>query len=95
MIGHAAMQTYQTAPYAFSHHDQEGLAVYSTTAEPIHAIPPRPFSWRDAPDLMARLTRCQNQIDNQDILTFAGFFTDREQLERHVVHYETRLGITA
>lgn len=53
------------------------------------------FSWRDAPDLIARLTDCQNRMDNQDILTFAGFCDSRDELERHVVRYETRLGIEA
>jgi hypothetical protein len=48
------------------------------------------FTWRDAPDLIARLTTAQNhpRFDHQDIMTFAGFFTSREELERHVVAKE-------
>lgn len=44
------------------------------------------FSWRDAPDLMDRLVRCQNHPSNTttDILTIAGFFDSREELQRHV-----------
>lgn len=49
------------------------------------------FDWRQAPDLMARLTTAQNSIKAPiDIMTFAGFCESREQLEAHVVHYEAR-----
>jgi hypothetical protein len=49
------------------------------------------FSWRDAPDLMHRLAAAQNKITAPiDIMTFAGFCNSREELERHVVRYETR-----
>lgn len=49
------------------------------------------FSWRQAPDLMARLTAAQNHPANvsQDIMTFAGFCDTRAELEAHVVRYET------
>lgn len=47
------------------------------------------FSWRQAPELMARLERAQNALKAPiDIMTFAGFCDSREELERHVVHYE-------
>lgn len=49
------------------------------------------FTWKDAPDLMARLSAAQNCIDTQDIMTFAGFFSSREELERHVVVNEARV----
>ena len=54
--------------------------------------PPCNFTWRDAPDLMERLTKAQNRaaFSHQDILTFAGFFTERAELERHVIKCETR-----
>jgi hypothetical protein len=49
------------------------------------------FSWKQAPDLMARLTAAQNHPANvaQDIMTFAGFCASRAELEAHVVRYET------
>jgi hypothetical protein len=54
------------------------------------------FTWRDAPDLMARLTAAQNSISAPiDIMTFAGFCSSREELERHVVRYESRAAIDA
>lgn len=48
--------------------------------------------WKNNPDLMERLGRAQNSAANVscDILTFAGFCSSREELERHVVHYEDR-----
>ena len=56
------------------------------------STPPRRFSWRIAPDLMERLTTAQNHaaFAHQDILTFAGFFTERADLERHVAKCEMR-----
>ena len=50
------------------------------------------FSWRQAPDLMARLTAAQNAPANltQDVMTFAGFCGTREALERHVIACEQR-----
>ena len=56
------------------------------------STPPCSFSWRDAPDLMARLTTAQNHaaFSNQDILTFAGFMDSRADLERHVIKCEAR-----
>lgn len=47
------------------------------------------FTWKDAPDLMDRLTTAQNHLRTQiDIVTFAGFCDSREELEAHVVRYE-------
>lgn len=48
------------------------------------------FSWRDAPDLIDRLVRCQNDPSNSttDILTIAGLFDSRDELARHVEHCE-------
>ena len=54
-----------------------------------------PFSWRDAPDLMRRLEAAQNLHTNQDIITFAGFFDSRAELEAHVVRYERLTGIAS
>lgn len=50
------------------------------------------FSWKDAPDLMDRLTSAQNhpRNENQDIMTFAGMCGSRSELEAHVTHYEER-----
>ena len=50
------------------------------------------FSWKQAPDLMARLTTAQNngRNDNIDIMTFAGMCDSREELETHVIRYETK-----
>jgi hypothetical protein len=50
------------------------------------------FSWKDAPDLMARLSRTQNHPanENQDIMTFAGMCSSEDELLRHVEHYEDR-----
>jgi hypothetical protein len=49
------------------------------------------FTWKDAPDLMVRLTRAQNRLAAPiDIMTFAGFCNSREELERHVLRYEQK-----
>lgn len=50
------------------------------------------FSWKDAPDLMAALVMAQNHPVNcdQDIMTFAGMCSSREQLEAHLGYYEIR-----
>lgn len=50
------------------------------------------FTWRDAPDLMAALTKAQNAPVNSniDIMSFAGFCESREELEAHVCRYEIR-----
>lgn len=50
------------------------------------------FTWKQAPDLIARLTEAQNHPRNvnQDIMTFAGMCNSRDELERHVVRYEER-----
>lgn len=47
------------------------------------------FSWTQAPDLMNRLTTAQNALVTPiDIMTFAGFCSSRDELERHVTRYE-------
>jgi hypothetical protein len=48
------------------------------------------FSWKDAPDLMARLQAAQNHPGNltRDVMTFAGFCDTREELESHVLSCE-------
>lgn len=50
------------------------------------------FSWKQAPDLMARLAAAQNlpRNANTDIMTFAGMCDSREELETHVRYYEAR-----
>ena len=49
------------------------------------------FTWKQAPDLMARLTVAQNSIKAPiDIITFAAFCKSRDELQRHVEHYEAR-----
>ena len=50
------------------------------------------FSWKDAPDLMARLGKAQNAETNCniDIMTFAGLCDSREELLAHVERYEER-----
>ena len=50
------------------------------------------WSWRNEPDLMARLRDAQNspRHEHQDIMTIVGFFESREELERHVIHAESR-----
>lgn len=51
------------------------------------------FSWRNENELMARLTKAQNRLADIDIMTFAAFCDSREELESHVVRYETEAGI--
>lgn len=47
------------------------------------------FTFKAAPDLMARLNAAQNAMTEPvDILTFAAFCDSRAELERHVVRYE-------
>ena len=48
--------------------------------------------WKNNPELMARLTTAQNHEANinQDIMTFCAFYDTKEELERHVEHYEER-----
>jgi len=48
------------------------------------------FSWKDAPDLMDRLSLAQNHPANvnQDIMTFAAFMDSRAELELHVSRAE-------
>lgn len=50
------------------------------------------WTWRNAPDLMERLTRAQNALKTPiDIVTFAGFCDSRAELEAHVVRYEDQV----
>lgn len=51
------------------------------------------FSWKDAPDLMDALARCQNSplYANQDIMTFAGFCESRDELEGYLARHEIRV----
>jgi hypothetical protein len=51
--------------------------------------------WKANPDLMARLTKAQNDPANinQDIMTFAGFCDSREELMAHVVRYELKAAV--
>lgn len=44
------------------------------------------FSWKDEPELMARLTAAQNTPKNwnRDVMTFAGMCSSRAELLRHV-----------
>jgi hypothetical protein len=55
------------------------------------------FSWRQEPELMARLRNAQNDPanENQDIMTIVGFFESREELERHVRRYELKALVEA
>jgi hypothetical protein len=48
------------------------------------------FSWKDAPDLIEALTRCQNSKfnANRDILSFAGFCESRDELEAYLCREE-------
>lgn len=50
------------------------------------------WSWKNHPDLMARLTTAQNHPKNirQDIMTCVGFFDSEAELIRHVEFYEGR-----
>jgi len=52
----------------------------------------KPFSWMNEPELMARLSACQNngKNDHQDIMTYAGWCGSREALVSHVELYEAR-----
>jgi hypothetical protein len=51
-----------------------------------------PFSWKNEPELMARLTTAQDSLNTPiDIVTFAGMCASREELERHVAYYEQRV----
>ena len=52
------------------------------------------FSWRNEPDLMARLRTAQNQmphVECRDILTFAGLCSSVEELTRHVESCERQI----
>ncbi len=48
------------------------------------------WTWKNEPELMARLLKVQNteKQQAQDIMTIVGFFSSREQLEAHVTRYE-------
>ena len=50
------------------------------------------WTWRNEPELMQRLGVAQNGLEAPiDIMTFVGFMTNRDELERHVIHYEGRV----
>lgn len=51
------------------------------------------FTWKQAPDLMDRLTEAQNSpcFEHQDVMTFAGMCDSRAELLRHVENCETRV----
>ena len=53
------------------------------------------WSWRQSPELMARLNSAQNHPanGNVDITTFAGFCDSEAELARHVAYYEARASI--
>lgn len=42
--------------------------------------------WKQYPELMQQLIALQNTVknQNQDILTIVGFFTTKEELEKHI-----------
>ncbi len=48
------------------------------------------WSWRQAPELMARLREAQNHPANvhQDVMTIVGFFSSTQELEQHVLRCE-------
>ena len=51
------------------------------------------WSWKQSPELMARLNSAQNHPANSnvDITTYAGFCDSEADLARHVAHYEARM----
>ena len=51
------------------------------------------WSWKQSPELMARLNSAQNHPANSnvDITTYAGFCDSEDDLARHVAHYEARM----
>lgn len=51
------------------------------------------WSWRDAPELMARLQRAQNAPKHAfiDIMTIVGFMRSEAELVAHVERYEANL----
>ncbi len=47
-------------------------------------------TWQKNPDLMERLIRAQNALATPiDIVSFAGMCDSREELEAHVLRYES------
>lgn len=47
------------------------------------------WSWKNEPELMARLSKAQNALRTPiDIMTIVGCFSSREQLVHHVERYE-------
>ena len=50
------------------------------------------WTWKQSPELMARLATAQNALEAPiDITTFAGFCDSEDELRRHVEHYESRV----
>ena len=56
----------------------------------VNTNPAAKWSWKNEPELMARLQHVQNSPRNEhiDIMTIVGFFDSRERLEAHVLRYE-------
>lgn len=48
------------------------------------------WTWKQSPDLMARLVKAQNRNTHIDIMTFAGFCDSEAELQRHVESYEVK-----
>ncbi len=50
------------------------------------------WTWKDSPELMARLNDVQNnpRNENRDISTFAGLCQNEAQLRAHVEFYEAK-----
>lgn len=50
------------------------------------------WTWKQSPELMARLTAAQNALTTPiDIMTYAGFCGSEEALRKHVERYETQV----
>jgi hypothetical protein len=50
------------------------------------------WTWKQSPELMARLAKAQNAIKAPiDIMTFAGFCESEAELARHVEYYEEQV----
>lgn len=50
------------------------------------------WNWKQSPELMARLTKAQNNLHTPiDILTFAGWCETEAALQSHVEYYEAQV----
>lgn len=56
------------------------------------ATNPTRWTWKQSPELMARLSKAQNAPANShvDVMTFAGMCESEAELARHVEYYESR-----